>query len=104
MKQDLRRQPSRLLCLALTLAVSTATLLGAGPTAKGWLSWRGPLQTGASGETGLPGKMEMKDALWSADFPGQSTAVIANGRLYILGYIDNGPDLQEGVTCFDAES
>jgi outer membrane protein assembly factor BamB len=42
--------------------------------------------------------------LWTADFPGQSTPVIANGRLYIMGYIDNGPDLQEGVACYDAET
>ena len=39
-----------------------------------------------------------------ADFPGQSTPVIANGKLYAMGYPGEGADLQEGVTCFDAET
>src|SRR5439155_9428221 len=44
------------------------------------------------------------DALWVADFPGQSTPVIANGRVYIIGYLGEGSDLQEGIGCFDAET
>lgn len=72
----------------------------------GWLAWRGPDQTGMSRETGLPDKVDPKNPLWLADFPGQSTPVIANGRLYIMGYIGEAidPDLQEGVACFDAET
>ena len=72
----------------------------------GWLAWRGPAQTGLSRETGLPDKVDPKNPLWLADFPGQSTPVIANGRLYIMGYIGEAidPDLQEGVACFDAET
>jgi outer membrane protein assembly factor BamB len=42
--------------------------------------------------------------LWVADFPGQSTAVACNGRIYIMGYLGEGPDLSEGVACFDAET
>ncbi|MCE9608886.1 MAG: PQQ-binding-like beta-propeller repeat protein [Chthoniobacter sp.] len=72
--------------------------------AQGWLDWRGPQQTGASLETGLPDKVDAKAALWTADFPGQSAPVIANGKLYIMGYLGEGPDLQEGVACFDAET
>jgi outer membrane protein assembly factor BamB len=30
--------------------------------------------------------------------------VIANGRLYINGYLGEGADLREGLTCFDAET
>jgi outer membrane protein assembly factor BamB len=30
--------------------------------------------------------------------------VIANGRLYINGYVGDGPDLQEAIACFDAET
>ena len=71
---------------------------------EGWLDWRGPEQTGVSRETGLPEKIDAKAALWSVDFPGQSQPVIANGRLYIMGYEGDGPDLQEGVACFDAET
>jgi outer membrane protein assembly factor BamB len=37
-----------------------------------------------------------------ADFPGQSAPVIANGKVYAMGYLGTGPDLQEGVACFDA--
>lgn len=70
----------------------------------GWLSWRGPDQVGMSRETGLPDKVDPKNPLWLADFPGQSTPVIANGRLYIMGYLGEGADLQEGVACFDAET
>jgi len=75
----------------------------AGPV-QGWLSWRGPEQTGVSRETGLPAKVSAQDALWVADFPGQSAPVIANGKLYAMGYQGTGPDLQEGITCFDAQT
>src|SRR5262245_36229604 len=37
----------------------------------GWLEWRGPDQTGTSKETHLPDKIDVKNALWVADFPGQ---------------------------------
>jgi outer membrane protein assembly factor BamB len=70
----------------------------------GWLDWRGPFQTGVSLEKGLPEKIDGKAALWTADFPGQSAPVIANGKLYIMGFQGEGPELQEGVACFDAES
>jgi outer membrane protein assembly factor BamB len=75
----------------------------AGPV-RGWLNWRGPEQTGVSRETGLPATVSAQDALWVADFPGQSAPVIANGKLYAMGYQGTGPDLQEGIACFDAET
>jgi outer membrane protein assembly factor BamB len=71
---------------------------------QGWLNWRGPDQEGVSKETGLPDKIDAKEALWSVDFPGASTAVVADGHVYIMGYLGDGPDLQEGVACFDAET
>lgn len=71
---------------------------------EGWLDWRGPLQTGVSLEKGLPAKIDAKATLWTANFPGQSSPVIANGRLYIMGYEGDGADLQEGLACFDAET
>jgi outer membrane protein assembly factor BamB len=88
------------------LALACGGLLSAEAAAvRGWLSWRGPEQTGVSRETGLPDKIgSEEEALWVADFPGQSTPVIANGRLYVLGYQGEGADLQEGISCFDAES
>ena len=72
----------------------------------GWLGWRGPGQDGSSRETNLPGSLAVggPNHLWTVDFPGQSTPVIANGKLYIMGYLGEGADLQEGVACFDAET
>jgi outer membrane protein assembly factor BamB len=76
----------------------------ASASVQGWLSWRGPEQSGLSRETGFPEKVSTEDPLWVVDFPGQSAPVIANGKLYAMGYTGTGPDLQEGVTCFDAET
>ena len=92
---------------ALALALASGFFVPLTNTAapvRGWLNWRGPQQNGTSLEKNLPEKLEVNDALWVADFPGQSTPVVANGKLYIMGYLGEGPDLQEGVTCFDAES
>ncbi len=76
--------------------------LNAAPT--GWFSWRGPNQNGTSAETNLPSTIDGAHPLWTADFPGQSTAVACNGRIYIMGYLGTGPDLSEGVACFDANT
>jgi outer membrane protein assembly factor BamB len=79
--------------------------LGFSSPVRGWLAWRGPQQNGMSLEKNLPDKIPNKEAaLWVADFPGQSAPVIANGKLYIIGYLGEGPDMQEGVACFDAET
>lgn len=71
---------------------------------RGWLSWRGSNQNGTSAEKNLPDKIAVEEALWTADLPGQSTAAVANGKVYILGYAGDGPELQEALTCLDAES
>lgn len=89
----------------LLLAHQVASPLPAQSAAtQGWLSWRGPLQNGTSLEKNLPDKVDPQKPLWTADLPGQSTPVIANGKLYIMGYVDEGPDLREGIACFDAET
>ncbi len=92
---------NRLLAVATLLSCS---LLNARSEVTGWLSWRGPLQTSVSLEKGLPTKIDAKQALWTVPFPGQSTPVIADGKLYINGFVGDGPDLQEVVACFDAET
>ncbi len=92
--------PARVFALALACCGLDASQAAV----QGWLSWRGPDQNGTSLEKGLPDKVDVKQALWTADFPGASTPVIANHRLYIMGYLGEGPDLQEGVACFDAET
>jgi outer membrane protein assembly factor BamB len=96
---------SRLGGLAAVLSASlwfSVPLLAA--PARGWLDWRGPARLGVTQEKGLPEKVDVKAALWAVDFPGQSAPVIANGRLYINGFLGEGPDLQEVVACFDAET
>jgi outer membrane protein assembly factor BamB len=87
------------------LAIGLVVTVGARAAVAGWLRWRGPEQAGVSRETGLPDRIaSAADALWVADFGGQSTPVIANGKLYVMGYEGDGPDLQEGISCFDAET
>jgi outer membrane protein assembly factor BamB len=79
-------------------------VVGAAPAA-GWLAWRGPEQTGVSRETGLPARIgSAADALWVTGFRGGSTPVIADGKLYVVGHVGEGPDLREGIGCFDAET
>ncbi|MDQ3624593.1 MAG: PQQ-binding-like beta-propeller repeat protein [Verrucomicrobiota bacterium] len=113
------RLPSLLVALSLAAAPSDAATKPK-PSAKktttttsapapadavtGWLQWRGPDQNGTSRETGLLDKVDANAPLWTADFPGQSAPTIANGQLYINGYLGEGPDVQEVVACFDAET
>lgn len=79
---------------------------GRAPKAVGWLEWRGPEQVGVSRETGLPDKIELNgpSLLWTIDMAGGGTPVIANGKLFGLGYRGTGPDLQEILFCADAET
>jgi outer membrane protein assembly factor BamB len=91
--------------LSLALALGTFCSLTSAPAAvTGWLDWRGPDQNGTSRETGLPSSVDPAKPLWTADFHGASTPVIANGKLYIMGFMGSGAELQEGVSCFDAET
>jgi outer membrane protein assembly factor BamB len=84
------------------LGLSLATLCSG--AVKGWLDWRGPNQNSTSPEKGLPQTIDGKNALWVANLPGQSTPVIANGKLYINGFEGEGANLQETIACFDAET
>ena len=97
--QSLRRMTGWWILSGMAV-LATSSVFGA--TAQGWLSWRGPEQTGVSLEHGLPDKVSPQDALWVADFPGQSAPVVAGGKVYAMGYMGTGADLQEGVACFDA--
>ena len=103
MPKDLNLKMSLHLSLGLAGLLALPSLASSTP-ARGWLSWRGPQQNGTSLETNLPDKLDAAKPLWRVDYPGASTPVIANGKLYIMGYLGDGPDLQEGVACFDAET
>ena len=90
--------------MKLTLLLVTLPLLAASAAeTTGWLNWRGPLQTGASLETGLPDKCEPGSELWTYDIHGAGTPVIANGKLYAFGfYGEVGEDVREALLCLDA--
>ncbi len=90
--------------LAAALGVTLLSAPAPAHAATGWLDWRGPDHLGVSRESGLPDQVDAKAPLWTANFPGQSAAVIANGRLYINGFVGEGPDLKEVTACFDAET
>ena len=90
----------------LGLVFCVNSLAGENAKVDGWLTWRGPHQNGFSDEKGLPEKWSPagENLLWSRELSGQSTSVIANGKLYILGFVGDGTDLQEGLFCMDAET
>ena len=112
----MRRQSKRLavfgtLAAGAGIGIAAASLpaLAAARAAaevRGWLDWRGPEQAGVSRETGLPEKWTPGGAnhLWTVDLPGGGTPVIADGRLYAMGYDGQGADLQEVLLCADAET
>ena len=95
---------SKLAALGLAGFLTYSFTLPSSAAVRGWLNWRGPNQNGTSEETALPDTLEESKALWTAEFPGQSTAVVAGGRVYIMGYRGDHADLQEALACFDAES
>lgn len=74
--------------------------------ARGWLNWRGPLQTGVSLEKNLPAEWVLngKNHLWTCDLAGRGAPVIANGKVYAFGYKGEGQELQERLVCLDAET
>src|SRR5262245_61619017 len=78
-----------LAAMLLAAVPGMPTDLAAAPVT-GWLAWRGPQQNGFSAEKNLPDQVDPKHPLWRADFPGQSTPVIANGKLFIMGYLGEG--------------
>ncbi|BCX47219.1 serine/threonine protein kinase [Haloferula helveola] len=82
------------------LAALSAPLLAA---VTGWTDWRGPLQTGASLEKGLPTDLKAGNELWTYDIKGGGTPVIADGNLYAFGfYGEKGEDTREALLCLDA--
>lgn len=95
-----------LLLTAVTAGRSAPKNGGARNQAAGWLYWRGPQQNGTSPETGLPDTWALGGAndLWSIDLAAGGTPVISNGRMFVLGYRGQGPDLQEILYCGDAET
>ncbi|MHC5064089.1 MAG: outer membrane protein assembly factor BamB family protein, partial [Planctomycetota bacterium] len=74
--------------------------------ARGWLSWRGPQQNGTSTETDLPEQFDLdgKNGSWSFALSSRGTPVVANGRVYTMGYLGEGSELQEMIVCLDEKT
>jgi outer membrane protein assembly factor BamB len=90
--------------LVVCAALLSTVAMPARADVKGWLSWRGPYQTGVSPEKGLPDRWKPGGAnhLWTMDISGGGTPVLAGNHLYGLGYRGTGPDLVEVLFCADA--
>lgn len=76
------------------------------PEIRGWLAWRGPHQNGTSDEKNLPDTWEIggKNDLWHYPIKMRGTPVIANGKLFGIGYEGEKFELQEALFCLDAET
>ena len=104
----IRLAPSIVLAVASSVCLTHAAqkpLKGQSPAvaapaksggATGWFNWRGPSQNGTSPETGLPDKVDAKSPLWTADFPGQGSPVIARR----IGPLPELIDVTGGGTTF----
>ena len=75
----------------------------AGGSRDAWLSWRGPNQNGTSIETGLPEAVHIGQG-WAYELSGRGCPVVADGRLYAMGYRGEGPGLEELLVCLDAKT
>ena len=70
-----------------------------------WTSWRGPQQNGTSLEENLPNRVAVDGpSTWSFRLAGRGTPVIANGRLFAMGYEGEGKNLEEIIVCLDAKT
>lgn len=87
-----------MLSVIVLMVIQAGTVAGA----EGWLHWRGPSQDGTTTEKQLPSKAG--EPLWTYAMRGRGTPVWADGRLYSWGYKGEGQDLQEYLTCMDAET
>jgi outer membrane protein assembly factor BamB len=81
---------------------ASAPEAGVAPT--GWLSWRGAGQDGFALVGKLPERITLggEGHLWTYPLSGRGTPVVADGRLFTLGYRGTGPDLQELLVALDA--
>src|SRR5262245_9175115 len=77
-------------------------------TAADWASWRGPEQTGVSRETGLPDKLSLKkddpNFVFAVPHSGQSSPVVLNGKVYVVGRCGEVATQQEVIQAFDAKT
>ncbi len=68
-----------------------------------WFAWRGPNGDGVSPEKYTGWGFDEKPA-WTFDMMGRGTPVVADGKVFVLGYRGEGTDVEETISCLDAES
>ena len=95
----------RLASLLLTLT----GCLSVGPihAASGWLHWRGPDQNGVSpAKQSLPTDLTLggPNHRWSYKAHGAGTPVIADGRLFAIGFYGSNTDVEETIFCLDVKT
>ncbi|PYV09026.1 MAG: hypothetical protein DMG07_24175, partial [Acidobacteria bacterium] len=71
-----------------------------------WCNWRGPMQNGASDETGYPTSWSPKgeNLIWKAPIGGRSAPVVYGDRLYIVNSAGEGELEQEQLISLDANT
>jgi outer membrane protein assembly factor BamB len=93
-----------------TFSLVTVIIAAAVAQAGDWSNWRGPDQTGASREHGLPAKFsanpKVKDSnvLWRVPYGGISDPIVQDGRVYVINKVGENITQQERVMCFDADT
>src|SRR5262245_9849408 len=76
-----------------------------------WTHWRGPSESGASYDTGLPEKFSLdprkpnSNLIWAKQGYGcRSTPVVMGGRVYFIGSVGDGLEEGERIVCLNAEN
>jgi outer membrane protein assembly factor BamB len=91
-------------CLLTACATATPQPVAQEGSVSGWLQWRGPSQDGSSQLGGLPTTLsvEAPTLAWQHPLAGRGTPVIADGRLYALGYEARDGEVAEVLLALDA--
>ena len=80
---------------------SATSLLTLTVLAADWPEWRGPNRDGRSDEKGLPDKWELA---WKVPYGARSAPLVVGNRVYLQNPSGKGPNLQERLMCFDADT
>ncbi|MCO6439298.1 MAG: PQQ-binding-like beta-propeller repeat protein [Phycisphaerae bacterium] len=92
-----------LVCFWIGLAVATAGGVAQGQPQE-WPYWRGPEQNGSTRETAVvtSWSTDGENLLWKVPYGGRSTPIVMHGRVFLIGPVGEGENLQERIFCLDA--
>src|SRR5438105_8421751 len=95
--------PRNALLVVVFSVLSVPLWLNPSSFAGDWLHWRGPDQSGASGEANLPEKLSLdpkdpnNNLLWKAPYGCRSTPLVMAGKVYIINDDPPTGDPPEGI-------